>query len=77
VKLAPGLAEAHYLLGMLWLGMGAIEKAIVELETAEHQDPGDARVYFALGGAYAKAHRMEDAARARAEFARLSKESPK
>jgi len=77
VKLAPGLAEAHYLLGMLWLGTGAIEKSIVELETAEHQDPGDARVYFALGGAYAKAHRMEDAARARAEFARLSKENPK
>jgi predicted Zn-dependent protease len=77
VQLAPGLAEAHYLLGMLLLGTGAVEKAIVELETAEHKDPGDPRVYFALGRAYAMTHRMEDAARARAEFARLSKENPK
>jgi cytochrome c-type biogenesis protein CcmH/NrfG len=59
------------------LGTGDVDKAIVELETAEHKDPNDARVYFALGNAYAKAHRMEDAARARAKFARLSKENPK
>jgi predicted Zn-dependent protease len=77
VQLAPGLAEGHYLLGMLLLGTGAVERAIVELETAEHKDPADPRVYFALGRAYAMAHRMEDAARARAEFARLSKENPK
>lgn len=77
VHLAPGLAEAHYLLGMLLLGTGAVEKAIAELEAAEHKDPADPRVYFALGNAYAKAHRMEDAARARAHFARLTKENPK
>jgi tetratricopeptide (TPR) repeat protein len=77
VQLAPGLAEAHYLLGMLLLGTGSVEKAIAELETAEHKDPADPRVYFALGRAYAMAHRMGDAARARAEFARLSKENPK
>ena len=77
VQLAPGLAEGHYLLGMLLLGTGAVERAIAELETAEHKDPADPRVYFALGRAYAMAHRMEDAARARAEFARLSKENPK
>lgn len=77
VQLAPGLAEGHYLLGVLRLGTGDVDKAIVELETAEHKDPNDARVYFALGNAYAKAHRMEDAARARAKFARLSKENPK
>ncbi|HUE02095.1 MAG TPA: tetratricopeptide repeat protein [Bryobacteraceae bacterium] len=77
VQLAPELAEAHFLLGSLWLATGAVDKAIVELETAEHQDPGDPRVYFALGNAYAAVHRMEDAARARAEFARLSMENPK
>ena len=77
VELAPGLAEAHYLLGMLLLSTGALEKAIAELETAQHRDPADARVYFALGRAYAMAHRTKDAARARAEFARLSKENPK
>jgi len=77
VQLAPGLAEGHYLLGMLWLGTGAVEKATAELETAEHEDSADPRVYFALGRAYAMAHRMKDAARARAEFARLSKEIPK
>ena len=77
VKLAPGLAEAHYLLGALLLGTGAIEQAITELETAQNKDPADPRVYFSLGRAYAMANRREDAARARAEFARLNKENPK
>lgn len=77
VRLAPGLAEAHYLLGASLLGTGDLDKAIAELETAQHQDPTDPRIYFALGRAYAQANRMEDAARARAEFARLNKENPK
>ena len=77
VRLGPGLAEAHYLLAMLLLATDAVERAIAELETAERQDPADPRVYFALGKAYAKANRMEDAARARAHFAQLTKENPK
>ncbi len=76
VKLAPGLAEAHYLLGVLLLGTGATERAITELETAQRKAPGEAKVYFQLGRAYAEANRDEDAARARAEFLRLNKDNP-
>jgi tetratricopeptide (TPR) repeat protein len=77
VRLGPELAEAHYLLAELLLETGAVERAIAELETAQRQDPTDPRVYFALGNAYARANRMEDAARARAHFAQLTKENPK
>ena len=76
VALAPGLAEAHYLLGALLLGTGSTEEAIGELETARRHDPGDARIHFALARAYTLAHRIEDAERARAEFLRLNKENP-
>ena len=37
-------------------------------------DPGDARVYFKLSRAYARASRREDAARANAAFRRLSEQ---
>jgi predicted Zn-dependent protease len=53
------------------------ERAIPELEGAEkvfHRDP---RVYFALGSAYSRVGRKQDAARARATFERLSKETEK
>lgn len=74
VQLAPGLAEAHYLLGALLLNTGAAEKAIPELETAQRLSPAEAKIYFQLGRAYANANRREDAARARAEFLRLEKQ---
>jgi len=37
--------------------------------------PEEAKVYFALGAAYARAGRKQDAARARAAFVRLNNES--
>ena len=64
----------HYLLGLLLLDVDQPEKAISELEVAEkifHQDP---KVYFALGSAYSRVGRKQDAARARASFERLSKQ---
>lgn len=73
VELAPGLAEAHYLLGLLLLNTGRTERAIQELETARRLSPQEAKIYFQLGRAYASANRREDAARARAEFQRLDK----
>jgi len=77
VKLAPGLGEAHYLLGVLLLDTGSTARAIAELETARWKQPADTRVYFALVRAYSQAHRPADAARARAEFVRLNEENSK
>lgn len=74
VQLAPGLAEAHYLLGALLLETGDTARAIKELETARRLAPGDARTYLPLSRAYERAARKEDAAKARAAFARLNEE---
>ena len=66
---------AHYLLGLLLLDTGQAEKAVPHLEAARKTFSGEAKVYFALGNAYAKVGRKEDAAKARAEFVRLNKTS--
>jgi len=75
VALAPQLPFAHYLLGLLLESTGADEKAIPELETAHKAFPQDTRIYWSLAAAYARAGRAEDAAKARAEVARLSRKS--
>jgi predicted Zn-dependent protease len=71
VKLQPSYPFGHYLLGLLYLDSGDIHRSIPELETAAHMVPREAQFQFALGGAYAKVGRKEDAARARAAFLRL------
>lgn len=76
VKLNPRMPFAHYLLGLLYLDTDNYLKAIPELEIAEKSFPKDAKVYFALGSAYSRAGRRQDAERARTKFQRLSKESP-
>lgn len=75
VALAPQLPFGHYLLGLLLAITGADEKAISELEIARKAYPQDMRVYWSLAAAYANAGRAEDAAKARAEIARLSRKS--
>jgi tetratricopeptide (TPR) repeat protein len=72
VKLAPKLEEAHYLLGASLLAIGDAERSVSELETAEHLNANDSRVYFVLAKAYKRVHRDRDAARAREKFAQLS-----
>jgi tetratricopeptide (TPR) repeat protein len=72
VKLAPGLAFAHYLLGLLRLDTGNAAGAIPEFEIAQKAFPREAQVYFSLGNAYARAGRKTEAAKARAEFLRLN-----
>jgi predicted Zn-dependent protease len=72
LQMAPDLPETHYLVGVMLLDTGALFKAISELEIAQRAEPNEAKVYFALGRAYAKANRKDDAARARATFARLN-----
>ena len=49
-------------------------KAIPNLEIAAKAFPHDAKVFFALGSAYSRAGRKEDAARARATFQRLNQQ---
>jgi len=75
VKINPHIPFAHYLLGLLYLDVDQFQKAIPELEIAQKAFPKDAKVYFALGSAYARAGRTQDAAKARAEFARLNQET--
>jgi tetratricopeptide (TPR) repeat protein len=72
VKLAPDYPFGHYLLGLLYFDTGDLAHAIPELETAARMVPGEAQFHFALGNAYARAGRAEEAARARAAFTRLN-----
>jgi tetratricopeptide (TPR) repeat protein len=75
VHLNPHLPFGHYLLGLLYLDTDSYQKAIPELEIAQKSFPRDARLYFVLGSAYARAGRREDARKARAKYEQLNKES--
>jgi len=75
VSLSPQLPFAHYLLGLLLLDTNSYEKAIPELEVAAKAFPKEKKIFFALGTAYARAGRTQDAANARTTFSRLSKEA--
>jgi len=72
VKLAPQQPFGHYLLGLLRLDTDDYQGAIPELEIARKGLPHEPKIYFALGTAYSRAGRKQDAAQARATFARLS-----
>jgi tetratricopeptide (TPR) repeat protein len=70
VQLDPKLPLAHYLLGLLLLDTGAYKQAVPELEIARSAFPHEGRIDLSLATAYAHVGRTQDAARARAEFAR-------
>ena len=74
IKINPNFPLGHYLLGLLLLDTGDYRRAIPELEIASKAYPKEAKLYFALGSAYAFAGRKQDAARARATFERLNQE---
>jgi tetratricopeptide (TPR) repeat protein len=71
VEMAPKLFASHVALGRALVERGELERGIRELEQAVFLAPESAEVHFALARAYAKAGRDADAARERAEFARL------
>ena len=73
VRLQPQYPFGHYLLGLLYFDTGDITRAIPELETAVRMIPAEPQFQFALGNAYARAGRTEEAAQARAAFVRLRK----
>jgi tetratricopeptide (TPR) repeat protein len=64
---------AHAVLGKLLASSGEVEQGIKELEIARQQASDSPQVHFSLATAYAMAGKKEDAARERAEFARLKK----
>ncbi|HEX4951736.1 MAG TPA: tetratricopeptide repeat protein [Blastocatellia bacterium] len=72
VKLTPRFVLGHYILGRMYLETGDAQRALAELETSQKMAPDEAKIYFALSRAYAKAGRQTDAARARDTFARLN-----
>ena len=75
VKLAPQIPLGRYLLGLLYLDTENYQKAIPELETARKWMPKEPKLFFALGSAYSRTGRKQDAAQARATYERLTKES--
>jgi tetratricopeptide (TPR) repeat protein len=77
VKLDPGEPFGHYLVGLLALDTGDYARAIAELEFAKKYYAKIPDVYFALGNAYARAGRQQEAAQARAMFTKLNAASKK
>jgi tetratricopeptide (TPR) repeat protein len=75
VQIQPGVAFAHYLLGLLYLDVNEFAKAIPQLEVAKKAFPKDAKVYFALGSAYSRAGRRQEAEKAREMFQNLSSQA--
>jgi tetratricopeptide (TPR) repeat protein len=74
VRLNPRIPLGHYVLGSILLHTDQTSRAIAELEAAERSVKDDPGVYYALGRAYTRAGRPQDAARARAVFKRLTEE---
>lgn len=72
VKMAPQQPFGHYLLGLLRLDVDDYLNAIPELEIAGKGMPHEPKIYLALGTAYSRAGRKQDASRARATFQRLT-----
>lgn len=70
VELEPRLPLGHYLLGLLLLDTGSYDKAVPELEIARKAFPNEGRIDISLATAYAHVGRSQDAARARADFAK-------
>ena len=71
VALAPANFVAHVACGRLWLALEKTDRALEELRTAVKLAPGSPDAHFALSQALSKAGRNREAARERAEFARL------
>ena len=67
----PQFFGAHAVLGKLLTNAGQVDEGITELEMARQQASDSPQVHFSLAAAYAMAGRKADAARERAEFARL------
>jgi len=75
VKLEPDQPLGHYLFGLLLLDTGDYARAVPELETARKAFPQEPKIDLSLANAYAHVGRPQDAAHARAEFARKKQQA--
>lgn len=73
VEVAPDAPAGRLILGRALLEAGRTARAIEQLERAATLAPQNPGIYFSLARAYRAAGRHADAARARAEFARLDR----
>ncbi|MBN9657852.1 MAG: hypothetical protein J0H49_06720 [Acidobacteria bacterium] len=71
VATAPGSFAARGCLGRTLVELNQFEKGAKELELAAKLEPSSSQLQFLLSSTYTKLGRKEEAARARAEFARL------
>lgn len=75
VQIAPGNPVAHYLLGLLLVDSGEYQKALPHLERARSAFSTDPDIYWSLAAVYDHNGRAAEAARARAAFVRLKRQS--
>ncbi len=77
VDVNPNFAPAHALFGKALVETGTdVAQGIAEIQTAIKLTPGNPQNHYLLARAYVKAGRPADAARERAEFAKLRKDAP-
>ncbi len=77
VDVNPNFAPAHALLGKVLVDGGSnVSQGIGEIETAIKMSPANPQNHYLLAMAYGKVGRPADAARERAEFIKLRKDSP-
>jgi tetratricopeptide (TPR) repeat protein len=74
VQLAPKMFPARNVLGRILLQLGQIDRAIKELEEGARLAPTSPEMHYALGRAYRRAGREEDAKRETALFQKLEEE---
>lgn len=73
LRIAPGLAAAHYELGLLLEAKDELEPAIASLEKAADLDPVNPQVHYALAAAYRRAGDRDSARRALETFQRITR----
>jgi len=71
IRIQPGNALGHMLLGEVLVAKGDLAKGIAELETARRASPGRVRTHWDLLRAYSSAGRTEDARREKDEIEKL------
>jgi tetratricopeptide (TPR) repeat protein len=74
VQLDPKMFPARNVLGRILLQLGQVDRAIKELEEGARLAPTSPEMHYALGRAYRRAGREEDAKRETALFEKLQEE---
>lgn len=74
VQLGPKMFPARNVLGRILLQLGQVDRAIKELEEGARLAPTSPEMHYALGRAYRRAGREEDAKRETALFQKLQEE---